>query len=147
MNWGYKITITFILFGALIIFMVVKSFQQNIDLVTEDYYGEELKYQEQIEKMENVNALETKVTAKLTDLGVLISFPDHVPYEKISGKVQLYRPSQSAGDKFYDVALDTNYALTIKSSDLRPGKYLLKIDWSDGVKPYFQEISVFVPQL
>jgi hypothetical protein len=53
MNWGYKIAITFILFGALIIFMVVKSFQQNIDLVTDDYYQEELKYQQQIDKLEN----------------------------------------------------------------------------------------------
>lgn len=145
MNWGYKITFTFVLFGALIIYMVVKSFQQNIDLVTEDYYQAELQYQEKIDKIENTNTLKKKISARLDDGGLIVVFPDHVPLEKIEGEIQVYRPSHASGDKIYTVTLDTNYNQLIKYNDLIPGQYKLKIDWTDGIKPYFQEIPVYIP--
>ena len=46
MNWGYKILTVYIIFIAGILFLVFKSSNQNQDLVTKDYYEQELKYQQ-----------------------------------------------------------------------------------------------------
>ena len=51
MNWGNKIMLSFSVFVAIIITMVVVSMKQDVFLVSEDYYDKEVKYQNQIDKM------------------------------------------------------------------------------------------------
>ena len=50
MNWGYKILMVYVIFIAGILLLVFKSSSQNQDLVTEDYYEQELKYQQKIDE-------------------------------------------------------------------------------------------------
>ena len=52
-NWGTGIAITLVLFIGLMSFMVFKSTQQRFDLVSENYYEEELNYQEVIDQKRN----------------------------------------------------------------------------------------------
>ena len=54
MNWGYKILLVFAVFVAGILFLVYKSSNQKMDLVTTDYYEKELKYQQKIDAMDKV---------------------------------------------------------------------------------------------
>ena len=60
-NWGTGIVLAFIGFIAFIMYFVIsmninKDYQH--DLVTDDYYKEELEYQNDIDKEENANNLE-----------------------------------------------------------------------------------------
>ena len=57
MNWGYKILLVYAVFIAGILFLVYKASSQKMDLVTPDYYEQELKYQSQINATERANAL------------------------------------------------------------------------------------------
>ncbi len=43
MNWGYRVALLYISFAGLIIFLVTKSVNEKVDLVTPDYYAQELK--------------------------------------------------------------------------------------------------------
>ena len=61
MNWGYKILTVYIIFIAGILLLVFKSSTQNQDLVTKDYYEQELKYQQVIDATERANALSSEV--------------------------------------------------------------------------------------
>ena len=45
MNWGYKIMLAYVVFIAGILFLVFKSSSQKVELVTENYYEQELKFQ------------------------------------------------------------------------------------------------------
>ena len=45
MNWGNRIILVFVCFIAFILSMVTRAFQQDFDLVAEDYYAQELNYQ------------------------------------------------------------------------------------------------------
>lgn len=145
MNWGHKIALTFTGFVAIIMYLVITSFNQDIDLVTDDYYAAELEFQKQIDKLENTAALSEKITAQITEEGLEIIYPENLDAGRLVGKVQLYRPSAASRDKLYDIKLDSNRKQLIKASELTPGKYKLKIDFSDGLRDYFQEIPVFVP--
>jgi hypothetical protein len=145
MNWGHKIAITFVLFFLLMSYMVVRSFQENIDLVTDDYYGKELVFQDQINKVENLKYLETVVKSKFEKQGIVVQFPKHKEPSAFSGNIWLYRPSEAKGDHQYAIKIGESYNQIITSADFRSGKYVLKIDWSDGDRDYYQEIAIVVP--
>ena len=69
MNWGTKITLSFIAFVGIIITMVVISMRQDISLVAKDYYVQEIAYQDQIDRIRNNHDLgefKTEVTARRT---------------------------------------------------------------------------------
>ena len=74
-NWGYKILFVYILFVSGIMFLVFQSSKQKIDLVTEDYYEQEIKYQERIEQMKRANALSEKVRVNIGEGTIDIFFP------------------------------------------------------------------------
>ncbi len=49
--------LVYLVFVAGILFFVYKSSRQNEDLVTQDYYGEEIQYQKKIDQTARTNAL------------------------------------------------------------------------------------------
>ena len=68
---------------------------------------------------------------------ILLSFPQHM--EDITGKITLYRPSNARLDQKLEISLDEAKKQSIATSDLEGGKWLIRIDWSDGSKDYFDE--------
>ena len=56
MNWGNKLLITFLVFGAGISFLVYRSMHTNFELVEKDYYKSELRYQEIIDGTNHVQS-------------------------------------------------------------------------------------------
>ena len=64
-NWGHKILIVYLIFICGILLLAFKSSQQKFDLVQQDYYGAELKYQEVIDATKHASELGA-------DLGVLV---------------------------------------------------------------------------
>lgn len=138
MNWGHGIAIFFCCFVAFMLFMVVKSFQENIDLVTENYYEQELQYQHQIEKIQNTKQLEE--TVKITTQagkGIQLSFPRLAA--PIQGQVQVFRPSDARFDLLEELTPDSNNQQLIATSALPPGFYRIKINWQAAGQDYYTE--------
>jgi len=100
-NWGTGIVIAIVLFMSFIIFMVVKMTTNNKyehDLVVEDYYKQELLYQQEIDKIDNLKQL--KGTIEITTLGenIVVTFPEELDIKEIKGNVVFYRPSNNSLD-------------------------------------------------
>ena len=142
-NWGTKIVVAYVLFVALIMTAVVKAFNQKIDLVTPDYYAQELDYQSKYDKMQNAGTLKEPVTAVQTNGNVVITFPKEVkaPY---SGKVLFYRPSNSAEDVSLPLKADIDGQMLVPVSKLKKGNYSVLIDWSAGATKYFNKLIIFI---
>ncbi|WP_017730939.1 FixH family protein [Nafulsella turpanensis] len=137
MNWGHGIAIFFACFVGFILLLVVKSFQQNIDLVTENYYQQELEYQHQIEKIKNAEALEigVRISNKEGQLG--LHFP---PIGKpVSGEVQIFRPSDARFDTLSTIKPDEDNSHYISTKELPAGFYRIKINWQAGGTEYYTE--------
>ena len=49
MNWGHRIIILYVGFVLLIGTMVYLSSRENVDLVSSDYYDQEIKFQSKME--------------------------------------------------------------------------------------------------
>ncbi len=131
-NWGTGVVIAFILFISFIMYFVISmNTDKNLDhdLVDENYYKQELEFQNDINKEKNAKKLASKVTCKKTNEGIVISFPADFEDKDITGKVFLYRPSNKQLD-FETTILLSNHNLLIPDKRLLDGRWNIKIDWS-----------------
>ena len=113
------------------------------DLVSDDYYGDELKYQVDIDKLKNSNTLTTNISYEKTEEGLIIKFPEDIDYKKITGHMFLYRPSNKQLDFETLISLSDSYLL-IPDERLVDGRWNIKIDWQYNGKSYlFKEAIVY----
>lgn len=140
MNWGKGIIIVCALFISGMAFMVYTTMTKNIDLVTKNYYEEEIQYQQKIDKMNNSKELNEKIKIESTADGVLITYP----LKNINGEVSLYRPSDAKKDIRIPASADELGRQLIPKGILESGLWKVQVSWNaDGVE-YFNEEKVVI---
>lgn len=143
-NWGTGIVLAFIGFMCFIMYFVVKvntDKKYDHDLVTEDYYKEELEYQNDINKESNAKDLTENISLTKTENGLLIAFPETFTINNISGKVFLYRPSNKQLDFEMSISL-SNHNLLIPDKRLSDGRWNIKVDWQYNGKSYLYKMEI-----
>lgn len=143
-NWGTGIVLAFIGFMCFIMYFVVKvntDKKYDHDLVTEDYYKEELEYQNDINKESNAKDLTENISLTKTENGILIAFPETFTINNISGKVFLYRPSNKQLDFEMPISL-SNHNLLIPDKRLSDGRWNIKVDWQYNGKSYLYKKEI-----
>jgi hypothetical protein len=137
-NWG---TGAFMLFGGFVLmmlFFVYKASQQNIDLVTTNYYEKEMEFEDVQRKKNNVANLEQAISWQIEDENLLFTYPSKKQND-ISGVIVFYKASDKIHDRQFSIKVDVNNQQVIPLNEFVRGVYQLKIDWErDGVG-YFQE--------
>ncbi|WP_298345447.1 FixH family protein [uncultured Algibacter sp.] len=143
-NWGTGIVLAFIGFISFIMYFIITMNVDNKydhDLVSEDYYADELQYQNDINKLENANTLEANLSYEKTAEGLVIHFPETVNYNDITGKLFLYRPSNKQLDFETAISLSNPYLL-IPDKRLVDGRWNIKVDWQYKGKSYLFKESI-----
>jgi nitrogen fixation protein FixH len=140
-NWGTGIVLAFVAFIIFILYFVVLSFrdpESNHDLVSEDYYQQELKYQDDLDAAGNLNKTGARIIVTKTGDGLRVAFPAAFAPEKIEGTVSLYRPSNKQLDFKTPIQLSERQLL-IPKSRLLDGRWDIRIDWTYEGKPYLYQ--------
>jgi hypothetical protein len=140
-NWGTGITLAYSSFVVFMLFMVYLCLQQEFDLVTPDYYEDELKYQEVIDGIHNAGTIGKAMMIEIGDDAVNVTLPMDVIDAK--GIVHIYRPNKASLDLLLPLSLDGK--ITIGREKLKPGLYKVKATWSKDGKPFFMEQPMFIP--
>jgi hypothetical protein len=138
LNWGARIALLYVVFVGLIVTLVVASMRQSFDLVTPDYYDQELKYQDVIDAGKNQATLSSPIVLEATEQVVNIKFPDEFRGNTLKGTVLFYSPINSTWDKKFDIVAAGN-AMTIPRTAVRTTNYKVKIAWETSGKKYYQE--------
>jgi len=144
LNWGTGIVLAFIAFIAFIMYFVILASTDNSadhDLVTEDYYKQELAYQNEIDALANAKTYASQISYIRVDEGLEISFPKEMNYNEIEGKVSLYRPSNKHLDFDFPISL-SNKHLLIPDKRLLDGRWDIKIYWNYQDKDYLIKKSI-----
>lgn len=143
MNWGYKILLVYVVFISGIVFMVVKSSMQKFDLVTPDYYEQELQYQTTIDATLRANQLSAKLQCSIVGDSIRIGFPAEMSNKKLTADVWLYCIANKTKDfrKTVEV-VDGNIMLAIPEAN--KGSHDLKINWETSGKTYYYEQKIFL---
>lgn len=139
MSWGKKIAILYIGFVVLIMTMVSLTMREKVDLETPDYYEQELKFQDKIDKMSRAEQLNEPLTWRIMNDGLVISFPAELSSQKPAASIHLVRPSDATLDKNFELKPDTLTSRFISLSGLKKGVYKLQVDWSAGETTYYNE--------
>ncbi len=82
-NWGTGIFLSIVIFMMILIGLVYVFMNQDVDLVTKNYYGKELKYQGQIDKINNTTELAKQVGISFINNSIQLTFPDSVFFKKL----------------------------------------------------------------
>ena len=139
MNWGKGIVLAFIGFAGFIGYMVSRAFQEDFDLVTEDYCAREIKYEQKLVKLANTKSKGATVVISQDAEHILFEFDAQVT----TGTIEFYHPSREIFDKEYEVAPKEGKQHILKS-DLVPGHYRVNIDWEKEGEHFLQESKIFI---
>lgn len=145
LNWPTGIFIAILSFMVFILSFVYKSIamdEYQHELVSEDYYGDELHYQEEIDKLNNAKRLNQDIVLSNTKDGVTISFPKDIDPSSISGSIYFQRLSNEKLDFTEEIRL-TDHEQLISVDKLVSGKWIVKIDWMAGKNSYLFKDSWF----
>jgi hypothetical protein len=136
-NWGAGIAALYGGFVIMIATLVVMSTRQKIDLVTDHYYEEELKFQDKISKIGRANALEKPLHWKITAQNLEILYPTSTD-GKLSGTIKLYCPANDRNDREFAVNA-TGGMQIIPLAQVPAGRYKVQIDWQADGTSYWNE--------
>lgn len=145
MNWGNKLIIVFVLFGGFILYMVYKSLHVQVDLVSKDYYKDELVYQDVIDGRNNVEALKSKASISQNNDNVVIQLPEEMSGKKTEGQVWFYSPDNAKKDAQFDLQTNSSAQQLIDKKKLHAGNYTVKISWTESNKKYYIEQALTIP--
>lgn len=143
MNFGVKITILYLSFVALILTLVFLSYGQKHDLVSKDYYAQELKYQDKIDAINNSNAQPNSITHKVEGSSIIISINDSLSLHNFSGTINFFRPSDASKDVKLKMVFVNNQQVISKNT-LQHGSYKMQLSWKNNGKNYYKEEVIFI---
>ena len=144
-NWGTAMVIAMVLFMAFILQFVYRSIavdKYEHHLVSEDYYKDELYYQQEIDKMNSASKLAQNVKIDRVGDGMLVTFPNDMDISSITGIAYFQRPSDERLDFQKEISLSDHYML-ITDDKLINGRWNVKIDWKYGDDEYLFKEAVF----
>lgn len=143
MNFGVKITILYLSFVGLILTLVFLAYGHKVELVSKDYYAQELKYQDKIDAINNANALDKSISHQVNKNAIALEINPELLTPDFSGTVYFFRPSDSEKDKQVKMVFNENKQV-IPTLELIRGAYKMQLTWTSGNKNYFKEEVIFV---
>jgi hypothetical protein len=144
MNWGHKLTLVFVVFASGISYLVYRSMNVDTQLVTKDYYKDELRYQQIIDGKNTANSLSSRVAIRLRDKTVSVQMPAEMKDQNVSGSIWFYCASDANKDRHIAIQLDKHAAQEINKAIFQPGVYTVKFDWSSRNKNYYSEETMTI---
>lgn len=144
--WPYAIIGFFVVFVSATVGLVVLSVRSRSELVSSDYYEQELRYQGRMDSTSRADAQRTQVAISYeTNLHRLtLTLPAEHAALKPTGTVTFYRPSSAVLDHATPLSIDAQGRQYLDTSKLLPGLWKLRINWKAGESEFFHDQGVVV---
>jgi len=136
MNWGHGIAIAIGAFIIVIMTMVVISVKMDgIELVTEDYYEKEIKYQDRINSQISATLLDREVIVfDASSKELIFDLP-----KGTEATLELFRPSDESLDQTLDFTVESEDKMIIRIDKLQKGYWKAQLHWEENGKVFYQE--------
>ncbi len=143
-KWGIiTVIVLFLLFNA---FLIITSYSTDFHLVEDDYYQEEIEYQEKIDMLKRANNLSEKIDIVLnqSDHELMIHIPEQWLHSIQTGTIGLYRPSDAGDDRQYPLSGDEDGNQSISTAQMAKGSWKIGIEWEMDQVSYYMEKNIFL---
>lgn len=142
--WPFGIVLAFVIFFVGMASVVVIASTHRENLVTKNYYEDELKFQSRIDDSARAQKSGATISFDAANRRVVIALPVAQLTNKFSGTIQLYRPSAPELDRELALELNSDGTQTLNLSKLAPGAWQIRIRWSADGENYFLEQKITV---
>jgi nitrogen fixation protein FixH len=143
-NWGVGITVTIIVFTIISLLFIYFAFNQDINLVRDDYYEAEVQFNEKLETIKRTKKLSEELKIKLIPNYISLQFPAELRDQEITGTVFLYRPSDEKLDFELPIKIDSLKTMLIPTKKMIAGQWKIQIDWTADKNKYFNNKILMV---
>ncbi|NEM98912.1 FixH family protein [Pontibacter burrus] len=141
--WPYAIVFCMVCFMAYIAMFVYKAMNQDVDLVSKDYYEQEIKYQDQIERVRRTQALgDVMLNYRAEEKSILLQLPATYQGMNVTGTVTLFRPSDDKLDKQIPLQLGRDQSQLLEVGDLESGLWKVRVKFSANNEDYYTEKTI-----
>ncbi len=140
-GWGWKIGGLYGVFVVLIIGLVVASSRQKIDLVSKDYYKDEIAYQGVLDASKNQANLAGEVSVHANANEVIIDFPAEFSKSDLKGNVNFYSAANQDWDKNFSITTSNNQ-LVIPRAGLMKTTYTVKVRYNANGQNFYYEAEL-----
>lgn len=139
MDWGKGILLTIIVFVGFILTLVIISVRQDdIHLVTENYYEKELKYQDQIDRETSAAGLDREVLVFDSQAkSMVLDLPVGA-----KGNLKLFRPSDERLDQELLLDISQEGKTTVPLEKLKAGYWKVQLTWTENGVDFYQEKQI-----
>lgn len=143
MNWGNKLVFVFIAFATLIGTLVYKAMHTKYELVSQDYYKDELRYQDKIDGKLNAAKI-SQIRISQNAEAVEIHLPVEMQGHSIKGEAWFYCKTDAGNDLRIPLEMDASGTQFVMKNKLAKGNYELKLNWQTGSEKYYSEETLTV---
>jgi hypothetical protein len=123
----------------MISYMVYRCMQMPVDLVANEYYKDELSYQQVIDARQRADKLSGKVDFRLEGSNLTLYMPKEMEHAELTGSIQLYCASDAGKDRHFALHVDDLGRQHIGRDQVRPGRYTVRVQWQDKGEQYYAE--------
>jgi nitrogen fixation protein FixH len=144
--WPYGIIAAVVLFAIGLTAMIVMAVRSNSDLVSADYYEQELRFQKQLDSSRRTQQLDQRavVTYDVALKQINITVPAEHAQQNPVGSVTLYRPSSAAMDRSLKLELNVDGSQHIDATSLAPGSWKVRLLWTVGTKEFYMDQPIII---
>lgn len=145
--WPQAIIATFVLFAAYIGYMVQQALRTSVDLVSADYYQQEIAYQKRLESVARTAALPAPVQVRYEAVAqrLTLQLPAALAGQAVQGSLHFFRPSDQKLDfKLPFMPAGDSARQELSTRGLRAGHWRLRLDFSAGEEQYFVEKELII---
>jgi hypothetical protein len=144
-SWGTAIAIFYSFFVIAMLVFVFAANKEDISLVSDTYYEEDLSYQLKLDKMKRTNQLQHvfELSIEQNPTGISVTIPEELPHFK--GNMTLFHPAYAALDQAYPIENNVENKQIIPVEKLKKGRWLVKIEGENEGKNYYHEAYLIAP--
>lgn len=145
-NWGWGIVLVCAAFVLFISSLVYRASKEKVELVTDNYYEKELKFQDQIDQRKNATLLSEDISLShnANEGAIAISYPSSIDCNSVSGRILFFKPDNEALDFEINAQCDENHLQLVNSGKMKSGWWNVKISWASAGTPYYFEQKLMV---
>lgn len=144
-RWGGGVVAAFGVFIAGVLAMAYIAMSERVDLVSDQYYDQGVRYQERITAERN-SVTAGGVTVVVLPRQVRLEFPREVLRNGGGGTVTFYRPADRSRDFALALAVDSSCSQTVPTGDLERGLWRVKATWTTGGVAHYYEQAIMIQQ-
>jgi nitrogen fixation protein FixH len=136
--WPIFLVAYFAVFITFIVVFIIFASRQKVDLVSHDYYENEVRYQGQIDRVNRTQALSSsaEVTYNAAQKSLTVALPAEHARQAAAGSIHFYRPSDAGLDQDVQLAVNADGVQQWDAKSLKAGLWKVRVEWTVAGKDF-----------